>query len=103
MTNLLMQQLNITNNSSIKQQSSEMPSSKSSSSSGTIVNPNDIFNVFKVSNPVNNNNHHHHPITNDNHLMNIGNNNTNNPNGNRIELPPLPLQNALTLEDLEKL
>ncbi|KAH9502038.1 hypothetical protein DERF_012837 [Dermatophagoides farinae] len=103
MTNLLMQQLNITNNSSIKQQSSEMPSSKSSSSSGTIVNPNDIFNVFKVSNPVNNNHHHHHPMTNDNHLMNIGNNNTNNPNGNRIELPPLPLQNALTLEDLEKL
>ncbi|OTF76795.1 hypothetical protein BLA29_009008 [Euroglyphus maynei] len=75
-----MQQLNITNNPSTAtvKQPERLNNSKSS-----MINPNDIFN---------NNNHNPNCIG--------GNTIT---GGNQLNLPPLPLQDALTVEDLEKL
>ena len=115
MTNLLMQQLNISPNQPAKQ-SSEMSKTKSSSSTTTSVNPNDIFNVFKMASTssilddnINNDRHHQHCMniigqSNSNITINTGGDGGGgNNNGGHHRLPPLPLQNALTVEDLEKL
>lgn len=112
MTNLLMQQLNISPNQPTKQ-SSEMSKTKSSTTS---VNPNDIFNVFKMASTssilddnINNDRHQQHCMniigqSNSNITINTGGDGGGGGNnGGHHRLPPLPLQNALTVEDLEKL